>query len=115
MAAATVLFAASLLSAFGHGFVEGRPVLIMLAVSTIPQVIASGVYQIVQTQRRLWLSCWRIALPRDLLLVVVTLMLLGLGAKPAAWGYLSAQLLTMLSVIGVARYVRLATTDLSGS
>jgi O-antigen/teichoic acid export membrane protein len=70
LAAAIVVAGPQLLRIFGHAFADAYPVLVVLAVSTIPEALSIALYQLIQSRGLLWLSLFFVALPRDSALVV---------------------------------------------
>jgi O-antigen/teichoic acid export membrane protein len=92
LAIGVVLFARPLMALFGNRFVAGADVLRVLAVAACIQALMGPFYQLIQSQGRMWFSLFGVALPRDLLMVALALMLtprhgaLGLGfAQLLAW------------------------------
>jgi O-antigen/teichoic acid export membrane protein len=81
-------FGDSLLSLFGVAFVEGYPVLLLLMLSALFEAFATAAYQVIQSQERMWLSFWAIALPRDVMVIVLALYLTpAYGALGLAMAY----------------------------
>lgn len=70
-------FGRQMLHFYGKGFEEARSVLLVLAVSSVLEVIGIGAYQVVQAREKMWLSLVAVAFPRDALLVIVTFKLAG--------------------------------------
>jgi O-antigen/teichoic acid export membrane protein len=89
--AAAVGFAAMgkwLLHAFGRSFDEGYRTLLVLMFTAIIEAIAVAVYQVVQSQAKLWLSLFVVAIPRDGLIVFAAYLLTPtLGAAGLASAY----------------------------
>lgn len=87
-----ILFARPLMALFGQQFEEGADILRLLALAACLQALMGPFYQLIQSRGRMWFSLFGIALPRDLLLVVLAFALaprhgaLGLGvAQLLAW------------------------------
>jgi O-antigen/teichoic acid export membrane protein len=74
-----------LLRLYGPGFVEGYPILAVLLLAAVLDGMATATYQVVQSQERMWLSLFGIAVPRDVTLLAAAYVLtihggFGLGA-----------------------------------
>jgi O-antigen/teichoic acid export membrane protein len=97
-----------LLRAFGREFPAGNPVLLILMLSTLPEIVAVSSAQIVQSREKLWLSLAFIALPRDISIVVLAFFLTPLyGAIGLAWAYTISWTLTMAIVILLVAFLGL--------
>jgi len=78
-----------LLAAFGRGFADGYRTLLVLMIAAVVESVTLGFYQVVQSQAKLWLSLFVVALPRDTLIVIAAYMLTpSLGALGLAAAYL---------------------------
>lgn len=87
-----LFFSEPVLRLYGPNFADGRLVLTVLLASVLPELLATSIYQLVQTAGRMWHSLFLIALPRDLLyLGLAALWLPTYGVIAAAWAYLVAQ------------------------
>jgi O-antigen/teichoic acid export membrane protein len=82
----------ALLRLFGSAFVAAADVLLLLLISALLEAAALGVYQIIQTQKRMWLSMLAVAIPNYATFVLVGTILVpragGAGlavASIAAW------------------------------
>ena len=71
-ALAVAAFGRQLLHFYGKDFAEARPVLLVLACSSVLETIGMGAYQVVQAREKMWLSLVAIVFPRDVLLVLLT-------------------------------------------
>lgn len=85
VAAGVALAGQPLLRLYGPGFVAGYPILAVLLLAAVLDGMATATYQVVQSQERMWLSLFGIAIPRDLTLLAAAYVLtthggLGLGA-----------------------------------
>lgn len=67
VAAMLALASTQILGLYGHGFVEGRDLLLLLLLAVIPEVVGVTAYQLVQSSGRMWRSLLLIVAPRDLL------------------------------------------------
>lgn len=91
-----VLFGSTVLRIYGKDFVAGHTLLIILAMSAIPEALALAAYQKVHSQGKMWLSFAAIVLPRD-----ITYMLLGyflvpqFGAIGMASAYAASQTVSL--------------------
>jgi O-antigen/teichoic acid export membrane protein len=86
------------LRAFGRGFLEARAALILLVAVTLPEAVCLALFQIVQTRGRMWTSLFFIALPRDLSIIVVALLLVPhYGAVGAALAFLTGAAVSLLT------------------
>jgi O-antigen/teichoic acid export membrane protein len=75
-AAGITFFGPTLLSLFGRAFEEGYPILLVLIIAMLAEALMLAVYQIVQSQGRIWLSLFIIVLPRDWTIVLLGYMLM---------------------------------------
>jgi O-antigen/teichoic acid export membrane protein len=91
-----------LLSLYGKSFREGYPILLCLALSTIPEGLTSSVYQVVQTEAAMWTSLFTIAVPRGVLLVGLAETLAPAGG---ATGVAIAYGLASCTALGLACWV----------
>jgi O-antigen/teichoic acid export membrane protein len=90
------------LSLYGKSFREGYPILVCLALSTIPEGVTSSIYQVVKTEAAMWVSLVAIAVPRDVLLVVLAYVF----APPrGALGVSVAYVLSSCAALGLASWV----------
>ena len=91
-----------LLGLFGKNFTEGYPVLIVLIISTVPETLAVSCYQIIQSQSKMWLSFFAIALPRDIALVIFTYITVpSYGAIGLALAYTISWVLALIIIISI--------------
>jgi O-antigen/teichoic acid export membrane protein len=67
--AVVAIFGKLLLGLYGETFIEAYPMLMVLLAAAVMEGMATSTYQVVQSQERMWVSLFGIALPRDLLLV----------------------------------------------
>lgn len=109
LAAGLVALGASpLLRLFGRSFQDGVPVLLVMLLSTIPEALSLACYQVVQSQGRMWLSLFTLAVPRDVTLVVLAaFMAPAHGALGLAFAFLAGQCVALLANIIVARTIGL--------
>lgn len=98
------LFGRDLLRIFGKDFREGYPVLLILLLAIVAQGIGMAAYQVIQSQTKMWLSFFAIAIPRDVLIVGLAYLLIPThGAKGLAAAYTIAWTVAAL-VIGAIVY-----------
>lgn len=94
-----------LLKAFGHGFTEAYPVLLLLMVAAVIETLAIAIYQIIQAQERMWLSLFGVVLPKDFGLVMSAYLLVpsyhavGLGTA-----HIVCATLNCVAVLIIARF-----------
>ena len=94
-AAVVALLGPQLLSMFGRDFRSGYSVLLVLLLASLFEAGALAAYQPLQSEGRMWLSMFAVALPRDALLVALAWLLapghgaLGLGVAQATSGGVS--------------------------
>lgn len=106
MAAFVLLFAEEVLSLWNISSPLGAQTLRLLALSLIPELAATSVYQIVQSSGLMWRSLFQIVLPRDLVLALLSLTLLPkYGLPAAAAGYLVAHMIGFALTLWTARQV----------
>jgi O-antigen/teichoic acid export membrane protein len=80
-----------LLRLYGPEFGDGRWLLIILLVSVIPESLAMSTYQLIQSAGRMWYSLFAIVIPRDLIYVTVSVVVIAeLGLLGAGIAYLIA-------------------------
>ena len=84
---------------FGSEFVAGAAILRLLAVAACIQALMGPFYQLIQTRGRMWFSLFAVALPRDVLMVVLAFLLTSdYGAMGLAWAQLLAWILAFAVV-----------------
>jgi len=90
------VFGSWILRIFGKDFVAGRSVLLVLALSAIPEAVALAAYQVVQSQGKMWLSFAAVVVPRDCTNILVAYFLIPtLGAVGMATAYSFAQVVAL--------------------
>jgi len=103
-AAAIIIAGPYVLRIFGKTFVEATPVLIVLIASTIPEALGLAAYQIVQTRGEMWTSFFAVALPRDVTLVTLAVILTPhRGALGLAYAFVVSILLTLTILLLLVR------------
>ena len=96
------LLGPTLLRLFGKDFTDGYPVLLILLLATIVQGLAAAMYQVIQSQSRMWLSFLVVALPRDMLVVVLAYLLIPAhGARGFAWAYAASWTIALLAIASI--------------
>lgn len=102
-AAATIaLFGKHILALYGNNFVDGWPVLMLLLVSTIPESLAIGAYQHMQSQERMWLSLWMVVIPRESIILGLAYLFirkLHFGAVGLAIAYTSGATWACITIL----------------
>lgn len=92
-----------LLGLFGRGFADAYVTLLVLMLAAVIEALALAVYQVVQSQARLWLSLFVIAIPRDSLIVVLAYLLSPkMGAAGLATSYAIAWTVALIATIALA-------------
>ena len=110
-ATAAALLGPELLRLFGKNFKNGYPTLLILLAATIPQGLAVALYQIIQSQARMWLSFVAVAVPRDALIVILAYLLIPThGASGVAIGYATAWSVALLIIGGLVYRIGLEPT-----
>jgi O-antigen/teichoic acid export membrane protein len=93
-------FGPTLLAFFGRSFGDGYRVLLVLLASTILEALMLAVYQIIQSQGRMWISLFAVALPRDVMIVLLAYLLTPeYGAVGMALAFTSGSGLALISTI----------------
>jgi FkbM family methyltransferase len=110
-AAAAALLGPELLRLFGKNFKNGYPTLLILLAATVPQGLAVALYQIIQSQAKMWLSFVAVAIPRDTLIVILAYLLIPThGASGVALGYAAAWSVALLIIGGLVYRIGLEPT-----
>jgi len=102
----TVLFVAAepVLRVYGRDFAVGQWTLMVLLASVLPELLATSFYQLIQSAGRMWRSLFLVAMPRDLLYLGLSALLVPAhGVNAAALAYLIAQVLGLLATVAIAR------------
>jgi hypothetical protein len=101
-ATVAALVGQELLGLFGSDFKDGYEVLVILLVAAIPQGLSLGLYQIVPSQARMWLSFGAIAVPRDCLIVALGYWLVAdHGARGLAMAYAISWTFALVVIVGI--------------
>ncbi len=80
-----------LLRAFGKEFTEGYAVLFILVFSAIAETLTYALYQVIQSQGKMWLSFFSINAPWCIAFIISAYCLIPASmAKGLAWAYLTA-------------------------
>lgn len=105
-----------LLALFGRGFEDGHAALMILMIAAVIEALEVAVYQVVQSQARLWLSLFVIALPRDSLIVVLAYLLSSrMGAAGLATSYAIAWTVALFATVALALRLGIDPHDLGQS
>lgn len=96
LCAATIVGGPWILRAFGRTFAGGYPILALLAAATIPEALALGIYQLIQSRGLIWMSFFFVALPRDGALVVFAFLL---APRHGALGLAEAFMISVLIML----------------
>ena len=104
LGAATVLAAGRLpLQVFGKAYAGGYSILAVLMAAAIAEAAVVAVYQLIQSQARLWASLFAVVIPRDLTIVALAYVLCPRqGAVGLATAYAVGWCLALVSAIGLA-------------
>ena len=101
------LLSGPLLRLFGHDFEDARPVLLLLMLSTIPEVLSLTAYLVIQSRGEIWRSLLFVNIPLGASLVGGSYFLcpvygaLGLaGAQGVSW---TIALISIVVMLGVGR------------
>ena len=110
-AAAAALLGPELLRLFGKNFRNGYTTLLILLAATVPQGLAVALYQIIQSQAKMWLSFITVSVPRDTLIVIFAYLLIPAhGATGIAIGYAFAWSVALLIIGGLVYRIGLEPT-----
>lgn len=97
------LSATQVLQFFGDAFAEGHWTLVLLLVAVIPELLATTLYQLVQSAGRMWHSLFWIAMPRDLAYLGIAAAWVPVGgSRGAAAAYLIAQVVGLVATAAIA-------------
>ena len=97
-----------LLGAYGTSFKSAYPVLLILLGATIPESLTIAMYQLIQSNDRIWASLLLINIPRDLLIPSLAVALApSYGAAGVALAYLGGRLLACLASALLCRRIGL--------
>ena len=87
-----------ILSVFGSGYANGYPVLLVLAISTIAEGVASGLRARLNAQRLMWRWLFAVIVPWQGSAFIMSLILIPrLGALGAAYSYLAGAVVYVLA------------------
>jgi O-antigen/teichoic acid export membrane protein len=93
-----------LLGLFGRDFTQAYPILLVLLFAAIFEGLSVAVYQVVQSQERMWLSLLAVSLPRDAALVLMAYLFVpehgGSGLAAASLLSWLLALTVIVSVVG---------------
>lgn len=104
MALLLFLFAPQILGLWKISSPAGIDALRLLALSLVPELAATSIYQLIQSSGLMWRSLFQIALPRDFLLCILSILLLPqFGLAGAAGAYLFAHIIGLAMTIFTAR------------
>jgi O-antigen/teichoic acid export membrane protein len=102
-AAAIAVAGPWLLALFGDGFRPAYPVLLILMPAALAESLTLAIFQVIQTQGRIWLSLFAVVVPSYLTLMIVPVLLAPrAGAMGLAWGYLGCWLVSLVAVTLIA-------------
>jgi len=114
--AAMLLAGPWLLAIFGKGFGQSHTVLLILLLSTLPEAMAVSAYQVIQSQEKMWLSFFLVALPRDGAIVFLAAIWAPVfGAAGLACAYAAGWLVALLSILLLVRRLGLKADPRSSS
>jgi FkbM family methyltransferase len=110
-AVAAAVLGPELLRLFGKNFKNGYTTLLILLVAAVPQGLAVALYQIIQSQAKMWLSFLAVSVPRDALIVILAYWLIPThGASGVAFGYAAAWSMALLIIGGLVYRIGLEPT-----
>lgn len=97
-----------LLNLFGKDFISGHLLVIILASSAVPEAIALAIYQIVQSQGKMWQSLTLVVFPRDITYLTFCYILIPLyGSVGMGAAVLISQVVNLICVALVVRRIRI--------
>jgi O-antigen/teichoic acid export membrane protein len=99
------LLSEPVLSLYGHGFLVGQGLLLILMLSVVPEAIGTTAYQLVQSSGKMWSSLFFIIMPRDLSYLLLAAWALPIwGLIGAGWAYAVAYSIgcVMTFVVGLS-------------
>lgn len=104
IAVVTAIFAPQILSLWNVSSAESVQILRILMLSLIPELAATSIYQVIQSSGLMWRSLFQIALPRDAILCILSVLLLPqFGLAAAAGAYLFAHVVGLGMTFFTAR------------
>jgi O-antigen/teichoic acid export membrane protein len=93
-----------ILLAYGSSFADGYKLLLAVIASAAPEAIALGLYQVIQSDQRMWRLLFRFQIPRDIAIVLLSLLLAPrYGAFGLALAYGIAWTAALVSLVLLAR------------
>lgn len=102
------IFGGCILRIFGKDFTSGHSVLMVLALAVIPEALAMAVYQVIQSQGKMWLSFAAVVLPRDCTNIVAAYWLIpAFGAIGMASAYTISQIVYLVCISVIVKNVGL--------
>jgi O-antigen/teichoic acid export membrane protein len=114
--AAVALFGPWILLAYGSGFADGYKLLLAVVASAAPESIALGLYQVIQSDQRMWRLLFRFQIPRDVAIVLLSFLLAPrYGAFGLALAYGLTWSAALVSLVLLARESPLLSDDSSAS
>lgn len=94
------------LGIYGEDFLQARDLLVILTISTIPEIISMSLYQLIQSHGAMWRSLFLIMGPRDIIYLMTSIaMLPAYGLSGVGASYLMAHLFALLSTWLIGRSV----------
>ena len=110
-AVAAAVLGPELLHLFGKNFKNGYTTLLILLAAAVAQGLAVALYQIIQSQAKMWLSFLNVSVPRDTLIVILAYLLIPRhGASGVAFGYATAWSMALLIICGLVYRIGLERT-----
>lgn len=92
-----------ILTIYGDQFKRGYSVLLILGLAVIPEALTIAMNQVVQSKERMWTALLYVNVPRDLLIVFASLMLISdYGALGMAYAYLAGRLTAAATTTAIA-------------
>jgi hypothetical protein len=98
------LLGSRLLGLYGPSFVAVVPVLLLLALGSVPESLITALNQVLQSRERMWEGVWGVILPRDVLFLAGGWVLTArAGAYGLAGAYLGSRLVGMVLAMLMVR------------
>ena len=110
LALGMALLAPWVLGAFGKSFSEGRGVLAVLMLSTVPEALAMAMFVVIQSREKMWQLLAFNALPRDVSIVVLAYVLVPrYQAEGLAAAYALSRVVSLVANVAILSRIGLGT------
>lgn len=113
-AVAVLLAGPALLSIFGDDFVQGLPSLYLLVLAAVFEAVTLAVYQVIQSREKMWLSFFGVSLPRDISLVLFTLLfvtVMSANSLSLSFAHMLSRLVSLIAASVISVYIGLGITS----